>query len=241
MSLILSVITVVLNRAAHLPIAIDSVRKINDSRLEYIVVDGGSHDGTVDVLSSAEDVVSKWVSESDDGIYQAINKGLSLSSGQYVSILGSDDCYIPDEFGRVLDRLEYESPDVLCAPIRKKAGHEWRTFLPKPDRLTFGMTVPHPGTFIRKSISQSIGYDETYMIAADYKHLLEIRKAGFCFEIFDSSVLMMSDQGVSNQQLHLSREEIKRVQRECLPVPVYCCARMAAAGWRIVSGLSPRD
>jgi glycosyltransferase involved in cell wall biosynthesis len=234
---LLSIITVVLNRVGSIDAAIDSVRAIQDPRVEFVVVDGGSTDGTLERIQAAEDVVQKWSSGKDAGIYAAMNKGLSMAAGEYVSILGSDDCYIPTAVSGVLKVLCEQRIDVLCAPIEKQGSHGVRIFVPKPKRLVLGMTVPHPGVFARRDSSAQIGYDETLQIAADYKHLLQLRQMGLAFHVTGAPVLRMSEGGISNTQLDLAREEVRLVQRQLLSSPVLTFSRIA----NTIYSLRPRN
>ena len=91
-----SIITVSYNSAETIQDIIDSVRRQTYPHIEYIVVDGGSTDGTVDILRENEEVIDRWISEPDDGIYDAMNKGIRMSTGDIVEILNSDDWYKPE-------------------------------------------------------------------------------------------------------------------------------------------------
>lgn len=147
---------------------------------EYIVVDGGSTDGTVDVIKSHESGITKWVSEKDEGIADAFNKGLSLATGDYILFLNSDDALatphvLEDMSGSIVENgfpaLIYGDCDVLDRSSDKIL---YRAVIKFPrDDLRRGQMLPHPSLFANRSYFEKYGvFDAQFKIAMDYEWLL---------------------------------------------------------------------
>lgn len=174
-----SIITVCSNSAATIRDAIDSVLGQTYADIEYIVVDGASTDGTVDILREYEEEIARIISEPDGGIYDALNKGISFATGDIVGILNSDDFFeSPDTIQYVVngfcsssyvdivfgDVVFVESSDLATV----KRFYSSRRF--KPWKLRFGWMPPHPGTFVRRGAYRKCGqYSLKYKISSDYE------------------------------------------------------------------------
>ena len=172
----ISIITVSFNSAETIKDTIKSVLAQTYSDIEYIIVDGGSKDGTLDVIKRYADRIQRVVSEPDQGIYDAMNKGIKLATGDVIGILNSDDFYenegvislIADAFstsgaGVVFGDLVFvDRKDVNC--IRRY--YSSKKF--RPWKLRIGWMPPHPATFVRASVYEKVGaYALNYKIAAD--------------------------------------------------------------------------
>lgn len=193
MELILSIITTTFNARNEIVDTIKCVGEIkkiienSGFKAEYIVVDGSSTDGTVDLIKKYYElgVIDKYLSEKDDGIYNAMNKGLNISSGEYVLVLGAGDVFLPFKTGEVIRIIANERPDIIYGNqvmVKKNAKRLARVFIPgefSRTRLRFGWHPPHASTIIRRSILSEIGgFDEKYGIAADIKmHWLSFQLA----------------------------------------------------------------
>lgn len=148
--------------------------------LEYIVIDGGSTDGTVDVIRTHESAIAKWVSEKDEGIADAFNKGLSLATGDYILFLNADDALVgPDvlnEMAKNLIRLDY--PALIygdCDVLDRSTGENLyrATIKFSPEKLRAGQMLPHPGLFSSREYFHKYGvFDKDFRIAMDYEWLL---------------------------------------------------------------------
>lgn len=127
---LISIITVVYNGEAYLEQTIQSVINQSYDNVEYIVIDGGSNDGTLDIIKKYEQQIDYWVSERDNGIYSAFNKGVRVAQGEWISFLGADDTYLEDAImdyiqylGKCHDKINYissqgELVDAYNQPIR---------------------------------------------------------------------------------------------------------------------------
>lgn len=176
----ISVITIVRNGEQFIGQTIESVLKQRYAGLEYIIIDGGSTDGTVDIIKSHASGIAKWVSEKDDGIADAFNKGLSFSTGDYVLFLNADDALANAE---TLERVAGEiakngSPTLLygdCNVLDRSSGEVlYRASIEVPHKkLLLGKMIPQPGLFTHRSYFEKYGiFDPDFKIAMDFEWLL---------------------------------------------------------------------
>lgn len=186
---LLSIVTPCLNAASTLPQALESVRaQALGSQLEHIVVDGGSTDGSLDLLRAAEDV--DWTSEPDRGLSDAMNKGIARARGRYVGWLNADDFYLPGALRQVADVARQEpAPLWVTAPclivdgdgreIRRAVTRYKRFFLRHYRRrsLLVQNYIAAPSTFVRRdAILEAGGFDERFKYSMDYDLWLRLAK-----------------------------------------------------------------
>lgn len=232
----ISIITVVYNSENTIADAIESVLSQNFPNIEYIIVDGVSKDKTVEIIKAYGNRISKFISESDKGIYDAMNKGLALATGDVIGILNSDDLYtdkevisdVMDEFlkDKALDlvygNLVYVKSDDTNKIVRKWISSSYsRRFFNK------GNVPPHPALFVKKNVYDIAGYfNLKYKLAADYEFMLRIFKR----EIFKSKYLnrvmvKMRLGGATNKSLKNilegNREILKAWRDQGLKVPLF--------------------
>jgi glycosyltransferase involved in cell wall biosynthesis len=169
--------------------------------VEYVVIDGGSTDGTQDIIAEYAGHLAYWVSERDSGIYDAWNKGLARASGQYIGFVGADDVLLPDALGTYLNHIR-QQPDMEYWSSKVAFGHMGGRVIGQPwrwDRFRRYMTVAHVGSLHRRDLYDRFGtYDTSYGIVGDYELLLRVGaslRAGFV----DQITVLMGDGGVSNK------------------------------------------
>lgn len=172
-----SIITVVYNNAATIKDAIDSVLSQTYKNIEYIIIDGASTDGTVEIVKSYGDKIATFISEPDRGLYDAMNKGIALATGEIVGILNSDDFYIHD---RVIERvvrefeekevdsvyadLVYVKPENLDKVVRYYDSSHF-----SPEKFAYGWMPAHPTFFVKREIYKKYGVFRTDLkIGADF-------------------------------------------------------------------------
>lgn len=177
----ISVVTAVYNRAATVGDALASVQSQTYQNLEHVLQDGGSTDGTLDILERHDDPRMVLTSERDDGIYDAINRGKARATGDVVGLMHSDDIFAHDgvleqvaeafsdpEIDCVYGDLQYVAADDTTRVIR-----HWTSGAFSRDQLTRGWMPPHPTFYIRRSLLERHGaYDTSFQIAADYDAML---------------------------------------------------------------------
>lgn len=207
----ISIITPSFNSASTIADTINSVLSQDYFDIEYIIVDGGSKDSTVEIIKSYGEKIVKFVSEKDNGIYDAMNKGIKMASGDVVGILNSDDFY-PDASvisdvvkafninmsDSVYGDLDYVDWDETTKIIRKwRAGkHTWKSF-------KFGWHPPHPTFFVKKELYDRLGlFREDLRIAADYELMLRFIYINKITMTYIPKVLVkMRDGGASSSGL----------------------------------------
>lgn len=167
----LSIITINFNDHKGLDKTIQSVINQTSKDFEYIVIDGASTDGSVDVIKKYSDKLTHWVSESDTGIYNAMNKGTRLAIGEYCLYLNSGDFLAANDVLEKAFSYNFTEDIVCCNCLDFDDKHEWLKVPPKNISLfTFnGGSLPHPTTFIKRELLNRLGgYNESYRIMSDW-------------------------------------------------------------------------
>ena len=181
-------------------------------QLEYIIIDGGSTDRTCEIINKYINFINVFISEPDAGAYDAMNKGISLATGDIIGIINSDDWYqneaikiVEQEFSKNLDI------DVLYSPIDNYFEGEYvATFSPgNLDKLPIRFTLNHPSCFIKKSAYDLVGlYDLQYKIAADYDFILRLFLSGLKFYYVDTPLAAYSLNGMSSAANFFQRAKL---------------------------------
>jgi glycosyltransferase len=206
-----SVITVAFNSAKTIADTIRSVAAQTYGDIEYIVVDGQSKDETLDVVRTFGSRVDKLISEKDRGIYDAMNKGLGLATGEVVGFLNSDDFYAsPDVIDSVVRALEASGADCLFADLvyvraddPDKVLRAWTSSSFSPGKFTTGWHPAHPTFFVKRKVLEELGgFDEAYRISADYELMLRLLERHRISSSYLAKILVrMRDGGESNRSL----------------------------------------
>ena len=172
----ISVITVTFSAAKLLPGLIDSLRAQTDRDFEWIVVDGASTDRTVELIKSAGDVVTNWISEPDFGIYHALNKALQMAAGEYYLVMGADDRLNPDAVAHYRDHAYRSKADIVTAIIMRNGKIErCKPCWPWLYAHHAYVSEHSVGSLIRKALHEKFGfYSKRYSIGAD---LLFLKRA----------------------------------------------------------------
>jgi glycosyltransferase involved in cell wall biosynthesis len=177
----ITVVTAVFNRVETIEKAIISVQSQSHNDVEHVIQDGGSNDGTLDVVKGLELATTHLVSEQDEGIYDAINKGISRASGEVIGLMHSDDFFAND---RVLEQVAeafnnpevdgvYGDLDYVSAANTNKVVRHWRSGPYCRELLKRGWMPPHPTLYLRREVFDEWGlYDPSLQIAADYDAML---------------------------------------------------------------------
>ena len=239
----ISLITACYNSSATIRGCFDSVLSQQGIDLEYIVVDGGSKDDTVAVVkdfdrkvreSGRQDFSFKWISERDQGMYDAINKGIAMASGDIVGILNADDLFQSNDTLAHIAAAFTDNVDAIYADIRfvkddlQTTSRYYSAKHWKPWMLQWGKMPPHPSVYIRRELFDKLGlYKLGYDIAADYELLIRyLRKAGIKTRYLNECVVRMRMGGKSTrgwQSFMTLNKEIVRGNREN---GYFCCFPM---------------
>ena len=234
MSTRVSIITVCYNSANTIEHTIRSVLKQRKTgvKLEYIVVDGASNDGTIDIIKKFEDEITIFISEPDSGVYDAMNKGIRLASGDIIGFLNSDDLY---SHGKVIDRIitifeKYNCDSVYGDVVYvdrnniSKIIRCWKSCSYEEGLFRKGWHPPHPAFFVKREIYEKYGkFRLDFEIAADYELMLRfLEKYRITTYYIPEILVRMRIGGKSNKDLR----NILRANYECY------------RAWK-VNGLSP--
>jgi glycosyltransferase involved in cell wall biosynthesis len=219
----LSIITVVLNNQTGIRDCIKSVLKQTYKDIEYITVDGGSTDGTLQVIKEFRDRISKCVSEPDRGIYDAMNKGIQMASGDVVGFLNSDDFYPHQEvLAKVAEVFQQKSIDSCYGDLEyvdsvdtSRILRSWRSGPYLKKRFYWGWMPPHPTFFARKKVYEEYGtFNHELGSAADYELMLRLLVKHKITTAYIPEVLVkMRTGGMSNASLR-NRIRANRMDRK---------------------------
>ena len=211
----ISIITINLNNKEGLTKTIESV--VNQTyfdKIEYIIIDGGSTDGSVDVIKEFADKISYWVSEQDNGIYNAMNKGIKLATGDYFLFLNSGDYLSQNNvIERVFPYLEDGYDMVYGNEWKVKAGSA-QYEAKYPDKLSesfFKMTtLPHQSTFIKRELLND-DYDENYKVISDWLFFLKIFRNKATYKHMPFIVSVYNCDGISS--IYMKEEKEKYLKK----------------------------
>lgn len=186
-----SIITPCLNSEKTIRQTIDCVLNQTYSNIEYIIIDGGSTDNTMEIIEEYLPLFNgrlKYVSEKDGGIYEAMNKGIRQAEGEIIGIINSDDWYERNAIENVVKCFANCYADVVYGKILKVTESGEKETYPIQDLCTiwYQMAIAHPAVFIKKSVYNQYGlFNEKYKISADYELLLRFYSQGLRFEFLD--------------------------------------------------------
>ncbi|MCE6987717.1 glycosyltransferase family 2 protein [Dyadobacter sp. CY323] len=204
-----SILTVVYNGAATIRHCIESVLKQDYSDIEYIIVDGGSTDGTQEIVQSYGSRITRFISEPDSGIYDAMNKGIQLASGDVIGILNADDYYafptVISEMAQVMSSGPFDGiyGDLEYVDSHETVKRKWISGQYEPGAFLNGWMPPHPTFFVKKEAYRNHGQFRLDLgSAADYELMLRfVHKAGVRIGYLPKVLVKMRVGGVSNSTL----------------------------------------
>lgn len=207
----ISIITVCYNSAETIEATLKSVVSQEYPHMEYILIDGGSSDNTLKIINSYKEKIAVVVSEKDEGIYFAINKGIALATGEVVGILHADDFYTDSSIiSKVMKAFENSGLDTLYGDLQyvdrsqtSKIIRNWKAGSYKPELFLKGWMPPHPAFFVRKKCYTTHGvFNTSLRTSADYELMLRLLYRHQCSTIYLPEVLVkMRVGGQSNQSL----------------------------------------
>ena len=222
----ISIITATFNSAKTLKDTIQSVLRQTNKDFEYLIIDGGSTDETIDIVKSYESEFSgrlKWVSEKDHGIYDAMNKGIKMASGDVVGILNSDDYFTSDDILQTVDNaFKSHEIDAIYGDIHfirdgnpQKCIRYYSSRMFRPFWLRFGFMPAHPSFYCKREVFEKAGlYSLDYKIGADYEMMVRLFKRHKIKSLYvNKDFVTMRTGGASNNnvrsRLTLIEEDVK--------------------------------
>ena len=204
-----TIITVCRNHAKELEKTIKSVENQTWQKKEYIVIDGASTDETLEVIQKHGGSITQWISEPDQGIYDAMNKGIRLSQGQWVIFMNAGDTFAStDTLQRVFQ--ESQEADVIYGDVIKRE-HVKKA---EPPYNAHRMFFCHQSAFVKTSCLREFPFDTTHRMSADFKQIKQLYLSGKTFRQLDFPVAVFDTQGVSNTSRSAGLYDNIRVIRE---------------------------
>ena len=215
-----SIITINFNNCDGLHRTIESVVNQTNDNYEYIVIDGGSTDGSVDVIQKYSDRISYWVSEKDDGIYNAMNKGVRHAHGDYCLFLNSGDSFYDKHVLNKNLLSDNKSDIVVGRLVSDSDGRE--LFSPPSDDISmyyfYTSTLPHQASFIKTKLLKQYPYDESLKIVSDWKFFVETIIFHHCkVRFIDVPITKFDMTGISTSNASKTWDEKMKVLRQMFP------------------------
>ncbi len=199
---LLSIVTEVMNGADHIQQTMDSVISQDYDNVEYIVVDGGSTDGTLDIIEANRDKISQVISEPDKGIYDAINKGIKYAHGDIVGIIASNDWYSDNIFAIVISEYKKNPHAILYGIVKVYMDERFCGIEGHPVEWLRNGMLPHSTIFVPREVYLKHGtFDISYRIAADYDAMIRFWKADVPFSFCDRVLANVRVGGISSSAL----------------------------------------
>ncbi len=223
----ISIITATYNAEATIESTIQSIVNQTYKNIEYIIIDGGSTDNTLKIINKYHTHIHHLISEKDRGIYDAINKGISMASGDVIGILHADDVFFDNN---TIENIAFAFNQGNCNAVygdlyyvntqnTDKVIRNWKSNDFEPKLLKMGWMPPHPTLFIKKEVFEEIGsYSLNYKISADYDFILRLfSKSSHTFKYIPQVITKMRVGGESNKSIKnivlKSQEDLKALKQ----------------------------
>jgi len=228
-----SIIVSVFNNKSTVADAINSIISQDYDDIECIVVDAGSTDGTVEIIKGFGDRINTFISEPDRGIYDGLNKGISLATGDVIAFLHSDDVYAHETvISNVVGFFDNDTQGVYGDLVytdkvdMSKVFRYWKSCDFSPSLLSKGWMPPHPTLFLRREVYQKYGtFDTSFKIAGDYDFMLRILKDNIVVKYLPQVVYKMRVGGESNRSikniLNKSKEDLRAMRKNEINNPFF--------------------
>ena len=207
-----TIITATFNSEAKLQCSIDSVASQDYKNIEHIIVDGGSTDGTLEIIARNKEKIAHFISEKDNGIYDALNKGIKCCSGDIIGFLNSDDVYDNTHVvSLIVENFIEKHADVIYGNLiyltkgrdKQKPFRHWESNDFSPNSLKYGWMPPHPTMYCTKEVYEICGlYNDSFRISADYDYILRVfGRPEFRKHHIPEVLVNMDIGGISNKSL----------------------------------------
>jgi glycosyltransferase involved in cell wall biosynthesis len=216
-----SIVTVTYNSAATLDDTLTSVASQTYPHIDHVLVDGGSTDGTVAMLKEAQQLWPdrvQWISEPDDGIYDAMNKGIQMARGDVIGILNSDDLLADDQvIEDVVQQLEITDADALYADLvfvdRYETDMVQRIWVARRGGMQWGWNPPHPTLYVKAETYSRLGvYRPDFQISSDYDFCLRLAASGMELTYLPRVIVKMRNGGASTRSLRSNITAFREAQ-----------------------------
>ncbi|NVC63394.1 glycosyltransferase [Vibrio sp. 05-20-BW147] len=232
-----SIITVCYNSAKTLEDTIVSVASQDYENIEYIIIDGGSTDRTNEIIEKYSDNIDVYLSEKDEGLYDAMNKGIKLAQGDVIGILNSDDFFVSKSsvsdlmsgFSQYNVDAVYSDLVYVQANNTDKITRLYSSKIFKRSLIKFGLMLPHPTFYAKKSVYDKCGfYKLDYRVAADFEFIARCVEKGIVFNRVPKITIKMREGGISSSGLMWRVHQNAEIVRACRENGIYTNLAMVA-------------
>jgi glycosyltransferase involved in cell wall biosynthesis len=209
---LVSIITIVYNAEQSLESTIQCVISQTYPNIEYIIVDGGSRDKTLEIVQKYDRHINYWRSEKDGGLYDALNRGIALATGEIIGLIHAGDNYTPDAVASIVDLyLQDPSPALIIGNCQQKFRDNSQGFIRLGNSVSLPYkTLPHPPTFVVNRVYQEVGlFDTSLKIASDYDFFCRCYNHKIKFVHLNKQIASASFEGVSGNYYLTAKEELK--------------------------------
>lgn len=210
----ISVVTVTYNAERSLEATILSVINQTYPNIEYIIIDGKSKDGTVDIIKKYTEHINYWVSEPDKGIYDAMNKGIGKATGEWINFMNAGDSFVNERVLTDVFNIHYKQEtgcifgDSIIYKKNKICKQSINPFWLQTRKIK-SKGICHQACFIKTKLAKQFQYDITYKIAADFKLLLDIRNNNHLFYYFPIPICLFDTTGISSNPYLCFKDDIR--------------------------------
>lgn len=215
---LITIITVCKNAELTIEKCIKSVISQSNANLEYIIIDGLSADGTLEIINEYKNYITKLVSEPDNGVYDAMNKGVSLAHGDIIGFMNSDDCYVDNVLEDVISFYEGHHPDIICGDcvVVDESGAIKEFWKADTDEYQFFYTMPcHQGMFVKRELFVKNGvFNTEYKVSADYEWFHRCFIKGVKIQHLKKIVCHYRKDGISSQKSDVCADEMHKISGE---------------------------
>lgn len=215
----ISIITVCLNSEKTIEKTIQSVAGQEDDDYEYIVIDGNSTDSTLEIVRNYEEYIAVVVSEPDQGVYDAMNKGIRLATGDVIGIINADDWYEPGTLKAIRHYFAYSDAEVIYGNLNliSETGEIKKLIPGNIEKIRYEMATPHPTVFVRREVYKKYGdFRLDYRLAADYELMLRLYTNGVIFGYVNRVIANFRQGGMSEKQGEKCSEETLKIAQSYL-------------------------
>lgn len=214
----ITVVTVTYNANAYLEETIKSVIEQDYPHIEYIIIDGGSSDGTLDIIKKYKKYISYWVSEKDNGIYDAMNKAIDVASGEWINFLNAGDSFCDVKTISKVVECFSEDAELVCGDVYfvDEKNNKIYQKSKKLHEAFDGMFCFHQSLFTKTSIMKKYKFNNYFKIAGDYDFVLKCYANGHKFKFLDFAIANFLSGGISEQNKILARVEDMFIQSRYL-------------------------
>lgn len=242
----ISIVTVTYNCKNDVEKTIKSVLDLDYPNIEYIVIDGASKDGTVDIIKTYADHIDYWISEPDKGIYDAMNKGLRKATGDWIFFLNTGDVFADNKVLRQVPFCECRQALDVCGIVGDIKADYQGCVVERKKTIPFyrnskrykNMGFSHQGVFVRTNMAKILQFDLKYSLCADYNMMVELNKKGYRFVEIDLPICVIQG-GVGASEANRDRQMIEEAQicqcdRSLLFYTIYCYRKLKRVAKKIL-------